>query len=294
MVSEEAPHVTVVVPHFNQPEALRLCLQSLARQSLRAPFDVIVADNASDDQLALRAALEAFSPARLVLEPRRGAAHARNAAMAASRAGHFAFIDADCVADADWLKAGLAGLRKFDLIGGHVRVTVADANNPSPTEAFELVFAFRQRAYVRRKRFAVTANLFARREAAMAIGPFAHGVAEDVDWCRRARALGFRLAFNARSIIGHPARRTWIELARKWDRLVAERWNGYGARGLAGRTLWAGLAAATALSAAPHLITVLTTRRLKRLRDRAAAAGVLVRIRWRRARRMIAAMRQSA
>lgn len=287
------PAVSVIVPHFNQPLALRLCLESLARQTLQSFFEVIVGDNASEDALALKAALEALPSAILVTERRRGAAHARNTAMAAARGGAFAFIDADCVADENWLKAGLLSLKKSDLVGGEVRVTVGDERRPSPTEAFERVFAFRQRSYVKRKRFAATANLFATRAAAEAIGPFVNGVSEDVDWCRRGRALGFRLAFNARSIIGHPARRDWSELARKWDRLVLERWNGFGGRSPARRVAWTGLAAATALSAAPHLITVLTTRRLKRLNDRIAAAGVLVRIRWRRARRMIAVMRET-
>lgn len=287
-----APAVSVVIPHFNQPRALQLCLQSLAEQRYpRGDFEVIVADNRSDDQHALDEALSGFSAARLVSEPRRGAAHARNAAIAVARGRIFAFIDADCVADPRWLAEGVKGLASADLSGGEVIVTMRDAAKPSAVESFEAVFAFRQRDYIARKRFSVTANLFATRTAVEATGSFAHGVSEDLDWCRRAVALGFRLAFNANSIIGHPARRDWSELVRKWDRLVLERWNGFEGRGPVRRLKWAALAIATALSAAPHLFRVLTTRRLQRLVDRIAAAGVLMRIRWWRARRMIAQMR---
>lgn len=283
--------VSVVVPHFNQPQALALCLASLARQSL-APdaFEVIVADNASDDQAALRSALAAFPAARLVREDKRGAAHARNAAIAQARGRIFAFIDADCIADQKWLEEGVAGLDYADLAGGEVIVTALEKDHPSPVEAFERVFAFRQRDYVARKGFSVTANLFATREVVETTGSFTHGVHEDVDFCRRAVSLGFRLAFNARSMISHPARRDWSELVRKWDRLTSERWEGFGGRSPVGRCKWAALAIATALSAAPHLWKVLTSPRLARLAHRIAAAGVLVRIRLRRARLMLAVM----
>ena len=285
----ERPLVTVVVPHYNQPQALADCLDSLARQSFPAAhYEVIVADNGSDDQAALAVALELLPGARLVREEKRGAANARNAAIEVARGEAFAFIDADCVAHPDWLAEGLAALARTDLVGGEVVVTVANEGRPSPVEAFERVFGFRQRMYVRRKNFSVTANLFATRAAVEAVGPFRHGVSEDLDWCRRAVALGFRLAFNARSIISHPARRTWDDLVLKWDRLTAERWNGFEGRSPGRRLEWAALAVATALSAAPHLLTVLTSRRLRRLQDRAGAAAVLARIRWWRARRMIA------
>lgn len=289
------PLVSVIVPHYDQPDALALCLKSLARQSFaRDAFEVIVADNGSPKRLALELALHEFDGARLVVEARRGAAHARNAALKIARARFIAFIDADCVADDNWLSSGIEGLVSADLCGGDVKVTVVDEARPSGVEAFEKIFAFRQREYVSRKKFSVTANLFARRTVVDAVGPFTNGVSEDVDWCNRAVALGFRLAFNANSIISHPARRNWGELVRKWDRLVNERWNGFDGRSPAGRLKWAVLAIATALSAAPHMFLVLTSDKLSRLQDRAAATGVLVRIRWWRARRMFSVMRAAA
>jgi glycosyltransferase involved in cell wall biosynthesis len=289
-----APRASVVVPHFQQPTALMLCLESLAAQSFpRAGFEVVVADNGSSDQAALQKALSAFPAARLVREVKRGAAHARNAAMAVAQGEIIAFIDADCIAHSRWIEEGVKALSTCDLVGGDVVVTASDERRMSAVEAFESVFAFRQRLYVQRKKFSVTANLFATRAAAEAIGPFVNGVSEDVDWCRRAQALGFRLAFNAKSIISHPARRDWRSLILKWERLTTERWNGFEGRTPASRLKWAGLAVATALSAAPHLATVLTTTRLQRFEDRMAAASVLTRIRFWRARRMLALLRIS-
>lgn len=282
--------ISVIVPHFDQKALLALCLESLENQTIaRDRYEIVVADNMTPggvDDVRAR-----FGRVIVVEARERGAAPARNAALAAARGGVIAFTDADCIAAPDWLESGVAALATSDLCGGRIAVTVADAGAPSPVEAFERVFAFRQRDYVERKSFAATANLFVRRAAADAIGPFTNGLSEDVDWCRRGVALGLRLAFNDRSIVWHPARRDWSELVRKWDRIILERWNGVPRTTLSRRLSWLSLAAATAFSAAPHLARVAFSPELDRLRDRAAAAGVLARIRWWRAARMTALLR---
>ncbi|MFN0023138.1 MAG: glycosyltransferase [Parvularculaceae bacterium] len=277
--------VSVIVPHFNQMDLLARCLDSLERQTIdRGRYEVIVADNGTPGGIEDLKAL--YPDVRFTIALERGAAPARNAALALATGNAIAFTDADCTVAPDWLHAGLIGLEGADLCGGQVIVTAADERRLSPVEAFERVFAFRQRDYVERKSFAATANLFVRRRCADAIGPFTNGLSEDVDWCRRGVALGFRLAFNDRSIVRHPARRDWSELVRKWDRIILERWNGFQRTTPGRRALWLVLAAATALSAAPHLLRVLVSPKLERLGDRFAAASVLTRIRVWRAVRM--------
>ena len=286
-LSSNAPEFSVIIPHFNQPDGLRKCLFSVLNQTIEQErMEIIVADNNSDcDITALK---RDYPSVQFLSVEMRGAALARNAGIYASRGKILAFIDADCVADPRWLECGAKSLLDCDLSGGEVVVTVANESKPSAVESFERVFAFRQRIYINRKQFSVTANLLATREAAIAIGPFKNGVSEDVDWCRRAAALGFRLAFNDTSIISHPARRNWEDLTKKWDRLILERWNGYGGRSLIRRMVWAVLATATALSAVPHMAWILSSKRIRGVRDKLAAVGVLARIRFWRARRMLA------
>lgn len=282
---DAAPEISVVIPHYDQARLLEKCLFSLDHQTLaRERFEIVVADNGTPggvDDLRRR-----FPCVRFVDAAERGAAPARNAALRIARGRAIAFIDADCIAAPDWLERGLEGLDDADLAGGRIAVTVEDEARPTPVEAFERVFAFRQRDYVERKQFSATANLFVRRAAADAIGPFTNGLSEDVDWCRRGVALGFRLAFNDKSIVRHPARRDWSDLIRKWDRIIAERWAGFGGPRPLRKAAWIALAAATALSAAPHALRVVTSAELATVRDRLAAMATLVRIRWWRARRM--------
>lgn len=284
-MTSDALRTSVIVPHFNQKALLEKCLESLEAQTLpRSCYEIIVADNATPGGVADIAAK--FPRVAFLTVEERGAAAARNGALKLATGETIGFIDADCTAAPDWLENGLAGLEGADLSGGRIVVTVENTRAPSPVEAFEKVFAFHQRDYVERKKFSATANLFVRRAAAQAIGPFTNGLSEDVDWCRRANALGFHLAFNPKSIVSHPARRDWSELVRKWERIIAERWAGFDRRGAFCALKWLSLAAATALSTAPHLVRVMTSVELSSARQRFAAAGVLAKIRLWRAWRM--------
>lgn len=284
-MTADALRASVIVPHFNQKALLEKCLESLEAQTLpRSCYEIIVADNATPGGVADIAAK--FPRVAFLTVEERGAAAARNGALKLATGETIGFIDADCTAAPDWLENGLAGLEGADLSGGRIVVTVENTRAPSPVEAFEKVFAFHQRDYVERKKFSATANLFVRRAAAQAIGPFTNGLSEDVDWCRRANALGFHLAFNPKSIVSHPARRDWSELVRKWERIIAERWAGFDRRGAFCALKWLSLAAATALSTAPHLVRVMTSVELSSARQRFAAAGVLAKIRLWRAWRM--------
>jgi len=273
------PAVSVVVPHFEDLENLGRCLDALDAQTFR-DFETIVADNASPSGAAAVAAVIAVR-ATLVIAPERGAGAARNAGVAAATGRILAFTDADCVPDPGWLAAGVAALAATDLVGGAMRVSFADDSAPTPVEAFERVFAFDNRAYVEDKGFSVTANLFTRAHVFDAVGGFRAHVSEDADWCLRARAAGYRIAYAPAAIVAHPARRTWAQLTRKWERLVREsaalhRAHGGGAAGWRLRT-WA-----LPLSAVAHLPKVLGSSKLPRFGDRVAAAGILFRLRlWR-------------
>lgn len=277
--------ISVIVPHYDQMDSLRLCLESLIDQTTQNFFyEIIVADN--DTPGGIETIKTSFPTVTFVTATQKGAACARNAGMKVARGRVFAFIDADCVAHPAWLLEGRKSIKNNYLVGGSVDVTVKDQDMPSAVEAFEQVFAFRQQRYIEQKHFSVTANLFVLAADAERIGPFRNGVSEDVEWCHRARALGFHLAFNDKSIVCHPARRQWGELVSKWDRMISERWNGFGGHAPLRQFKWAGLAIVTAISIAPHTVRVLTTDKLSTFRSRLEAMQVLARIRCWRAIRM--------
>jgi glycosyltransferase involved in cell wall biosynthesis len=276
-VAAIAPAVSVVIPHLNDADNLDRCLNLLGQQTFPQAFEIIVVDNGSRCGFeAVRARVG--TRAKVVQAHSKGAGPARNVGVAASRGEILAFIDSDCRPDPDWIAEGVVGLASHDVIGGTVRVDVENPDDMQATEAFEVVFAFRNAMYVRRKGFTVTASMFVHRGVFDAVGPFRVGVSEDVDWCHRARKRGYRLGFAPNSIVGHPARTTWAELKRKSDRLTAETYGLYREMPW-GQVRWIIRAWFGPVSIVPHLAYVLITPRLGAMRDRLNAGRVLIRIR---------------
>jgi len=273
------PRVSVIVPHFNALDALGECLDSLGRQTYPADrTEIVVCDNHSPiDRAAIEARIAGH--ARLVYEDEKGAGPARNRAVGEASGEVLAFIDADCVADPAWLASGIAALPKGDIVGGRVRVFSRGKALSGP-DAFEMIFAFNQQRYIEKLGFTGSGNMFCRREVFSAIGPFRTAVSEDVEWCHRATAIGFRLVFAPTAVVGHPSRHDWRSLREKWRRLTHEHYHLH--RGTAwSRAWWVVRQAVVAASVAPHAFPVLLAGGLT-WRERMAALGTLARIRlWR-------------
>lgn len=93
--------VSVVIPAYNEEKYLGRCLQSLRGQRHPASrFEVIVVDNASTDATA---EIAGRFGARVVPEPRKGVARARQAGFLEARGPVIASTDADTVLPPDWL-----------------------------------------------------------------------------------------------------------------------------------------------------------------------------------------------
>jgi glycosyltransferase involved in cell wall biosynthesis len=277
-----APRISVIVPHYNDPARLLLCLAALEGQSLpRAQYEIIVADNASPQGEKVLAELIA-GRATLVIVPEKGAGPARNGGVAKARGKILAFTDSDCIPDPRWLEAGIAALERFDIIGGRMNILLDHDGPITPAEAFEAVFAFDNAGYVRTKGFTVTANLFCRRADFHRVGPFRSDMSEDKEWCHRATAMGLKLGYAKDAIVAHPPRRSWEDLRTKFARIDRETFAWTIATKKNGRIKWLLRSFALPLSILPHSLKVMTSPRLSRPADRLGALAVLVRQRlWR-------------
>lgn len=284
-----APRLGIVIPHLNQPAFLRHCLQSLAPQIAAHPgVEVVVVDNGSR-QLPVEVCGD-YDFVRLEQEPEAGPGPARNRGIAACGADLLAFIDADCVAEAGWLNSILTAFAsRQDLLiaGGDVRIGLADPGKMTMLEAYESVFAYRQKEYIERKGFSGTGNLAMRRRAFETVGPFAGiAVAEDRDWGQRATAQGLRIAYLPDMIVHHPARRSFAELRAKWDRHVAHDFADRH-RGPVGLALWVAKSFAVGASGLADIRRVVSSSRIGTARERVLAAAMLLRIRLYRMWRML-------
>lgn len=271
--------VSVVIPHYNDLAGLDCCLDGLSRQT-HPIHEIIVADNDSPLEPGAVAGV-VRDRAKLVVVTEKGAGPARNGGVAAATGDLLAFIDSDCQPEPGWIEGGVKALEDWDLVGGRVTVLVEDPAAMTPTEAFEMVFAFNNEWYVKKLGFSVSANLFCSRTLFEDVGGFGVGLSEDVEWCRRAVARGYRLGYAPGAVVGHPARRTWPDLIRKWTRTNREGFllisqKKHGRLRFLLRSL---LLPASILVHAPRIFW---SPKLPRMKDRFCAAGILARLRlWR-------------
>ena len=140
----------VIIPHFNDVTRLLRCLEALMPQ-VDERVEVVVVDNASTDSLAAVSA--AYEGLRIINEPQKGAANARDVGVAKTTAPlFFSGLRLYC-RPPDWLATALRVAGRADLVGGEV--AVFDETPPPRTgaQAFETVFAFDNRSYVETKGF---------------------------------------------------------------------------------------------------------------------------------------------
>ncbi len=99
----------MVVVTWNRRSLLRSCLQSLTRQNLNQPFEVVVVDNGSDDG-SPEMVLQEYGKStkfrvQLIRNPEnRGFCAANNQGFAASDTEFVALLNNDAEAEADWLE----------------------------------------------------------------------------------------------------------------------------------------------------------------------------------------------
>lgn len=281
--------ISVIIPHFNQPDFLARCLMSLQGQDAGGhEVEIIVADNGSTTPPA--EVVGRFPGVRLIEEPTPGPGPARNRGASLARGEILAFIDADCVAGPGWLAAIARRLDapKVMILGGDVQILYADAARPTAIEAYEAEFGYRMEHYIRNQNFTGTGNLATRRKVFDDVGGFAGiGTAEDRDWGQRAFARGYPIDWAPEMLAFHPARHSFAELARKWDRHTAHDFELMLTRRF-GRLRW--ILRTTAMAASPlaQVPRVLRSARIRGgWRGRLMALAVLARIRLYRARLML-------
>jgi GT2 family glycosyltransferase len=287
---KSGPLISVIIPHFNQPDYLEQCLRSLEAQTLeRTAFEIIVVDNTSTQTPEV--VVRNHPGARLLVEPKPGPGPARNCGAAAAGGDILCFIDADCRARSDWLSNIVKAFKdERTILGGDVQIWRDDKSKFTPLEAYESVFAYRFKLYIEKYGFSGTGNLAVNRADFFEVGPFAGiAVAEDVEWGRRARAANFSIRYAPEMVVFHPARRTIRELFTKWDRHIRHDLNA--ARKRRGWFFgWCARAIGILFSPMIDCIRVFTSPRINGAGTRFSALKVLIAVRAYRAWKMVAVL----
>ncbi len=175
-------HVAVVVPCYNAAAHVGSALAAVLAQTC-PPVEIVVVDDGSRD--SSRDVVAGIAGVRLLAQPNRGAAAARNAGIAATTAPLLAFLDADDIWSPDSLAQRLAVLAAgdADLVYGQIQQCIGEAGPDAP----RLGPAQPGR---------LAGSLLIRRAVFDRVGGFDESLAtaETVDWVARAAALGIRSA----------------------------------------------------------------------------------------------------
>lgn len=270
---------SIIIPHYRDMERLDRCLTALGPQ-VQPGMEVVVVDN--DSRLSFSALSAAHPWARIVIEPEKGAAAARNRGVRETSSETLLFIDADCVPAPDWVTQSIAALPKGDIVSGPVNTFDEGSGPRTGAQAFETVFAFRQKVYIEKLGFAVTANLATTRRVFEAVGDFRVGLSEDKDWCQRAVRAGFTLVYVDTMAVSHPTRSDWPALRKKWLRMTEESFALHLADG-GSKASWALRSVVVALSAVPHSGKVWGSPKLNGVGERVRGTATLFRQRFVRA-----------
>jgi glycosyltransferase involved in cell wall biosynthesis len=118
-MAESQSALTVAICTRNRRDSLLRALASLAAQHANAAWDVLVVENASDDDTRDTVAALARDfpvPLTVVSEPRRGLSHARNCALHETDGRAVVYLDDDATCRSGWVAAHAEGFAAPDVL----------------------------------------------------------------------------------------------------------------------------------------------------------------------------------
>lgn len=187
--------VSIVIPCRNERDTIEACLDAIAAQDYPASrFEVLVVDGQSTDGSCdvLRA-----RGLRILRDPGRGPAAARNVGIHHARGRIVAFTDADCVPRFDWLSRLVDPLNDAPDVGG-----VAGAMRMTRDTLLGRMEDNDARVHYRGY---ITSNIAYRRDVLLEVGGFDETLlcAEDYDLAWRVLDAGHRIERAPEAVVRH-------------------------------------------------------------------------------------------
>lgn len=258
------PDLSIVIPAYNRADLLEQCLRSL-RESLGVRWEATVVDNASPEDLS--AVRERFPEVRWIRSERNvGYAAANNLGLRERQGRHVCWLNSDAEVYPDTLSGLIRYLDEHPEVGAVTPCNVGTDGRPQATlspehtllmawlrdSGFHLLFPrawpFREWSlprfdFTHEQEVATTQTtcLVIRGEAYRQVGEMDESLFlfyNDVDWCRRLRAAGWKLVYlPAPKVLHHGSASVetapWKERQLWQDRYrFFTRW--YGSRGALG------------------------------------------------------------
>lgn len=201
--------ISVVIPSFNRPERLKLCIEALLNQDYIGDWEIIVVDDGSQPPLQQELGnvpVITSNKIRWFRQKNQGPAAARNLGINHARGNFVAFTDDDCRPAKDWLSQLNKMLRPGILIGGQ---TINGCPDNIFAEVNQLLIDYLYHFFNGTpQQFFTSNNLAGCKKTLLKLNGFdtknfKTAAGEDRELCVRWRHLGFNLFFNKKAIVIH-------------------------------------------------------------------------------------------
>lgn len=213
--------ISVVMPVLNAGSMLKCQLESLAHQTYKGSWELVIADNGSTDHSLLLARQWAGRvPSLRIVDAssRRGINHARNLGAAAARGDFLVFCDADDVATPEWLERMAEAAEDCDLVGGALDEVSLNERDIRAWR-FPLFAKGELPRFLNFLPYAVGCNLGLKASVFKSLGGWNEryaGGGDDIELCWRAQLASYRLCFAPKAIMTYRYRSTLRGLARQF------------------------------------------------------------------------------
>jgi len=204
---------TVIIIAKREPKIYHT-LNSLKKQT-KNPHEVIVVVDSLEDpvvNITKKHPINQDIKVEIVMNHSHGVGGARKTGVEKAQGEIIAFIDADCVADKNWVKSLDEGFSKKDVIAQSGKVISIKSSSESPinTETEEE----EETTYLK---FAPSLNFAFKKDLTKIIGNFDPEFkkgGEDFDFCIRLVKAGYRIYYNPKAKVYHLIKK--YDLQRAW------------------------------------------------------------------------------
>lgn len=214
---------SIIIPVYNRPDEVEELLGSLARQTRKGAFEIIIVEDGST--VPCRPQAEKYIAQGLPLtyyyKENEGRSIARNYGMERAKGDYFIFFDSDCVIPADFFEKleKMAAEHPYDCFGGP---DAADASFSTTQKAINhAMTSFLTTGGIRGGKISLekftprTFNMGFSREVYDRVGGFREMFSEDIDMSTRIRHAGFSIGLYPDLPVFHKRRVDFRKFARQ-------------------------------------------------------------------------------
>ncbi len=208
--------VTLYIPCYNSAEFIGSCLDAVMKQTYPIDEILIIDDGSTDDTVKFASR---YNVKIIKHGKNRGLASARNTAFNEARNEFIASLDADCVADIDWLEHLMECFKDGNIVG--VGGKLIEKHFVSVADRWRIAHMSQHwgNDFILNPHFLYGSNNVYKKASVQSIGLYDEKLKnnnEDVDISLRFYANKFKLAYNPQAIAQHLKQDTVGSLLRSY------------------------------------------------------------------------------